>query len=98
MELREGGLAHTYKQFLESQECKANTIVCKGNSSGNQWTVTMCGKNVQQMMGFTPGQNLTGGQVDELKSKKWDVRYADKIDPVNKGPKPSGKAGVPQSD
>ena len=45
-----------------------------------------------------PGQNLTDGQLEELKSKKWDVRYADEITPKSNGPKSSGKAGVPQSD
>ena len=91
-------MAQSYKEFLEAQEGKPYTIVCKGNSSGNQWTISMCGKTVQQMMGFTPGQNLTNGQVEELKSKNWDVRYADNLDPKSDGPKPSGKAGVPQSD
>ncbi len=98
MELREGSMAQTYKEFLQAQESKPNTIVCKGNSSGNQWTITMCGNNASQMMGFTPGQNLTNGQVAELKNKNWDIRYADNMDPVNKGPKPSGKVGVPQTD
>ena len=69
-----------------------------GNSSGNQWTIKMCGKNAKDMMKFTPGQNLTDGQVKELKSKNWDIRYADEITPKNTGPSPSGVAGKPQSD
>ena len=91
-------MAQTYKEFLESQECKPNTIVCMGNSSGNQWTIKKCGKNATSLMKFTPGQNLTDGQVKELKSKNWDVRYADEITPKNTGPSPSGVAGKPQSD
>ena len=91
-------MAQTYKEFLESQDCKPNTIVCMGNSSGNQWTIKMCGQNAKNMMGFTPGQNLTDGQIQELKGKKWDVRYADEITPKSDKPSPSGKAGVPQSD
>jgi len=89
---------HNFKEFQEAKDCEPNTIVCKGNSSGNQWTIKMCGQNAQKMMGFTPGQNLTAQQVDELKGKKWDVRYADNIVAKTDGPTSSGKAGVPQKD
>ena len=91
-------MAETCKEFLESRKCRPKTIVCVGNSSGNQWTIKMCGKNAKDMMKFTPGQNLTDGQVKELKSKNWDIRYADEITPKNTGPSPSGVAGKPQSD
>ena len=70
----------------------------RDSSSGNQWTIKKCGKNATSLMKFTPGQNLTDGQVKELKSKNWDVRYADEITPKNTGPSPSGVAGKPQSD
>jgi hypothetical protein len=85
-----------FTDFKEQQELKPNTIVCKGNTSGNQWEVKQCGKNA---MGFLrPGVNLTQTQVDELKGKKWDVRYADEIKAKSDGPTSSGKAGVPQKD
>ena len=50
-------------------------------------------------MGFLrPGVNLTQTQVDELKGKNWDVRYADNVKAKSDGPTSSGKAGVPQKD
>ena len=91
-------MAHNFKEFLESQKTKPTTIVCRGNSSGNQWTIKACGANAKNMLKFTPGQNLTDGQIKELKGKNWDIRYADEITPKSTGPSPSGKAGVPQSD
>ena len=91
-------MALNFNEFNETKKVKPNTIVCKGNSSGNQWSVKTCGINAAKMIGLTPGQNLTDSQLEELKSKKWDVRYADEITPKSNGPKSSGKAGVPQSD
>ena len=87
-----------FSEYIESTKVKPNTIVCKGNSSGNQWTIKQCGVNAVKMAGLNPGTNLTKDQVDELKSKNWDIRYADEITPTGDGPKSSGKAGVPQSD
>ena len=87
-----------FNEFIESKKVKPNTIVCMGNSSGNQWTIKACAMNASKMLGFTPGQNLTNGQMEELKGKNWDVRYADEITPKSDGPTSSGKAGVPQSD
>ena len=85
-----------FSDFLEQQNLRPNTIVCAGNGSGNQWTIKSCGTNA---MGFLrPGTNLTNDQVEDLKSKKWDVRYADEITPKSVGPTSSGKAGVPQKD
>lgn len=88
----------SFKEFIQKPKVKPNTIVCKGNSSGNQWTIKDCGVNATKMAGLNPGTNLTDGQVEDLKSKNWDVRYADEITPTSSGPKSSGKAGVPQSD
>ena len=45
-----------------------------------------------------PGNNLTDSQIQELKGKNWDVRYADEITPKSDLPTSSGKAGVPQKD
>jgi hypothetical protein len=85
-----------FSDFLEQEQLKPNTIVCRGNASGNQWEVKSCGKNA---MGFLrPGTNLTNDQIEDLKNKKWDVRYADEITPKSDGPTSSGKAGVPQKD
>lgn len=85
-----------FSDFLEQQELKPNTIVCMGNGSGNQWTIKSCGKNAMSFL--RPGTNLTNDQVEDLKGKNWDVRYADEITPKSDGPKHSGKAGVPQKD
>ena len=85
-----------FSDFLEQQELGPNTIVCSGNMSGNQWTIKSCGKNAMEFL--RPGTNLTGDQVEDLKSKNWDIRYADEITPKSDGPTSSGKAGVPQKD
>ena len=85
-----------FNDFAEQQDIRPNTIVCRGNSSGNQWEIKQCGQNA---MGFLrPGTNLSDKQIEELKGKNWDIRYADEITPKSDGPTSSGKAGVPQKD
>ena len=54
------------------------------------------GKNAMTFL--RPGTNLTDSQIQELKGKNWDVRYADEITPKSDLPTSSGKAGVPQKD
>jgi len=85
-----------FSDFLEQQELKPNTIICTGNSSGNQWMVKQCGKNAMSFL--RPGTNLTASQVDELKGKNWDIRYSDTELTKSDGPKSSGQAGKPQKD
>ena len=85
-----------FTDFVEQQDIRPNTIVCRGYSSGNQWEIKQCGQNA---MGFLrPGTNLSDKQIEELKGKNWDIRYADEITPKSDGPTSSGKAGVPQKD
>ena len=85
-----------FQDFIEQENIKPNTIVCMSNSSGNQYTIKQCGKNAMTFL--RPGTNLTDSQIQELKGKNWDVRYADEITPKSDLPTSSGKAGVPQSD
>ena len=52
-----GNKMQKFQDFIEQENIKPNTIVCMGNSSGNQWTIKQCGKNAMTFL--RPGNNLT---------------------------------------
>ena len=52
-------MALNFNEFNETKKVKPNTIVCKGNSSGNQWSVKTCGINAAKMIAKTLAEPLS---------------------------------------